>query len=247
VGYTIASGIFPIGSEEENWIPNYQEQHGGLVMGMIRAGGPVTRYWNSNFRINPLYWTRYALDVLRRDDVDRALVSFYGMLAQGFTRNTFICGEGGAVTPFDTEGRFFSLPPNSAANAHFLSMLRYLLVQDLDLNDDGKPETLRLCFASPKRWLEDGKGFKVERAPTAFGPVSVKFDSHLQQGNVVAEVGLPERGTPGRILLRARLPDGWRAISAEAGGQSLKPDEKGTVDLTMLKGKQTVRFVVEKL
>ena len=75
---------------------------------------------------------------MRRDDVERGLVSFYGMLAQGFTRNTFICGEGASLKPLDDRGRLFSLPPNSAANSHFLSMLRYLLVQDSDLDDDGK-------------------------------------------------------------------------------------------------------------
>ena len=42
-------------------------------------------------------------------------------------------------------------------------MLRYLLVQDYDLDDDGRAETLRLCFATPRRWLEDGKQIDVER------------------------------------------------------------------------------------
>ena len=38
----------------------------------------------------------------------------------------------------------------------------------LDVFDtSGKPETLRLFFATPKRWLEDGKKIKIERAPTA--------------------------------------------------------------------------------
>ena len=107
--------------------------------------------------MNPLYGTRYTLDTLRRDDPERALVSFYGMLAQGLTRNTFIGGEGCTLVPVDAGGRFFYCPPNSAASAHVLSMLRYMLVQDWDLDDDGKPETLRLAFATPKRWLEDGK------------------------------------------------------------------------------------------
>ena len=246
IGYTIASGIFPVGSEEENWIPNYQEQYGGLVMGMIRAGGPVTRFWHSTFRINPLYGTRYALDTLRRDDVNRALVSFYGMLAQGFTRNTFTCGEGGSVEPLDEGGRFMYLSPNSAADAHFLSMLRYMLVQDYDENDDGKPDTLRLCFATPQRWLENGKTIKVERAPTAFGPVSVKMISHLNEGFVTAEVSLPERNAPEKILLRARLPDGWKVSSVSAGSTKLTVDEKGSVDLSALKGKQTVQFSVTR-
>src|SRR6185503_16291729 len=39
IGYTLASGIFPPGSAEETWIPRYQEQHGGLCMGILRYGG----------------------------------------------------------------------------------------------------------------------------------------------------------------------------------------------------------------
>ena len=51
-----------------------------------------------------LYGTRYVLTLLRRDEPDRALVSFYGMLAQGFTRDTFIAGEGSSLTPLDARG-----------------------------------------------------------------------------------------------------------------------------------------------
>jgi hypothetical protein len=132
------------------------------------------------------------------------------MLAQGFTRNTFISGEGASLTPVDADGRIFYCPPNSAANAHFLSMLRAMLVQDPDLDDDGRPETLRLCFATPKRWLADGQSITVARAPTAFGEVSVKLTSHLAAGEILAEIALPSRASPTRTLLRARVPDGWR-------------------------------------
>ena len=115
IGYTIGSGIFPPGSVEESWIPRYQEQHGGIFMGMVRSGGDEFNFWTGAERVNPLYGTRYTLDTLRRDDPERALVSFYGMLAQGFTRNTFISGEGAALTPVDADGRIFYCPPNSAA------------------------------------------------------------------------------------------------------------------------------------
>ncbi|MBL9209325.1 MAG: hypothetical protein JNL92_02605 [Opitutaceae bacterium] len=246
IGYTIGSGIFPVGSPEENWIPRYQEQHGGLFMGMVRSGGDEFNFWPGEHRVNPLYGTRYALDTLRRDEPERALVSFYGMLAQGFTRNTFVSGEGAALTPYDAGGRVFYCPPNSAANAHFLSLLRHLLVQDWDLSDDGRPETLRLLFATPRRWLEDGQAIRVDRAPTAFGEVSVALMSRLAQGEVIAEVALPGRSRPERTLLRARVPDGWRVREATIGAQTLPVDARGTVDLTRYEGRVTVRFAVER-
>ncbi len=245
IGYVIGSGIFPRGSAEESWIPRYQEQHGGLCMGMLRAGGGFA-FWTSPYRINPLYGTRYALDTLRRDDPERALVSFYGMLAHGLTRNTFVGGEGCSLSPIDEGGRVIYCPPNSAANAHLLSMLRNLLVQDWDLNEDGEPDTLRLLFATPRRWLEEGKTIKVERAPTAFGAVSLNVQSRLSQGEVVAQVDLPNRNKPRTTLLRIRMPEGWRINSAKTDSQDLGVDERGTVDVSALKGRNTIRFAVAK-
>ena len=215
-------------------------------MGMLRAGGGEFNFWTGEHRINPLYGTRYVLDTLRRDDPERALVSFYGMLAQGFTRNTFICAEGCSLAPVDDGGRLFYCPPNSAANGHFLSMLRSLLVQDWDLDDDGRPETLRLLFATPRRWLNDGQSIKVEHAPTAFGEVSARVQSRLSRGEVIAEVEMPRRQTPRQALLRLRVPEGWRVKSARVGAQSLEADAGGTTDISGLKGKFTVRFQVEK-
>jgi hypothetical protein len=246
VGYVIGSGIFPPGSAEETWIPRYQEQHGGLCMGMLRAGGGYT-FWTSSARVNPLYGTRYVLDTLRRDDPERALVSFYGMLAQGFTPNTFVSGEGCSLSAADPGGRFLYCPPNSAANAFFLSMLRNLLVQDCDRDDDGQPETLRLLFATPKRWLEDGKTLTVERAPTAFGPVSVRVQSKLAQGELIADLDLPTRNPPKQTLLRLRVPDGWRLTSAKTAEQTLQADDRGTVDVSALKGKASLRFQAKPL
>jgi hypothetical protein len=196
--------------------------------------------------VNPLYGTRYALDALRRDEPERALVSFYGTLAQGLTRHTFVGGEGCTLDPVDDGGRFFYCPPNSAASAHVLSMLRHLLVQDWDQDDDGRPETLRLLFGTSRRWLEHGKTIAVERAPTAFGEISVSVQSRLNAGEVVADVTLPSRQQPKRTLLRVRVPDGWQVTSATAATARLTPDERGTVDLTALRGRQTIRFQVAR-
>jgi hypothetical protein len=127
------------------------------------------------------------------------------------------------------------LPPNSAANANFLQQLRFLLVQDLDLDDDGQPETLRLAFATPRGWLRDGKEIRVAGAPTAFGEMGFTIRSDLSRGKVVAEITPPPR-KPARTLIRFRLPTGWRI--KEAPG--LLTDGE-TVDVT---GKAAVEAAV---
>jgi hypothetical protein len=233
------------GSEGETSILQYIQQHGGLCMGMERAR-PWPSFWNGPQSVNPLYGMRYALTLLRRDEPERALVTFYGMLAQGFTRNTFVAGEGSSLTPLDEHGRQFYCPPNSAGNAHFLQMLRYVLVQDWDLDDDGKPEALRLAFATPRRWLEDRKTIKVERAPTAFGPVSFRLESHLDRGEIIAEIDPPHRNRPERMLFRARVPDGWQVVSAKAANDALKPDHNGTVDISAFTDKTVIVFHLKK-
>jgi len=235
-------GTRVLSGERENWLPHYLETHGGLCMGMTRTGGELRTFWTGIPRTNPLYGLRYVEDVLRRDEPERALVNFYGVLAQGCTRNTFVGAEGCSLTPLDSGGRIFYCPPNSASNAEWLSTFRRMLVQDWDLDDDGRPETLRIAFATPKRWLEDGKVIKVERAPTAFGPISFRLESHLDKGQIIAEIEPPHRNQPKQILLRARVPDGWKIVSAELGDKTLQPDANGVVDISTLKSKGTIIF-----
>ncbi len=243
----LGAEIFGRDSERETGMLRYFKQHGGLCMGLVRAR-PWPGFWAGSANLNPLYGWYYVRTVLRRDEPDRALVSFYGMLAAGLTPDTFTCGEACALEPIDQWGRQFYCPPNSAGNAFWLQMLRNLLVQDWDLGEDGQPDTLRLLFATPKRWLADGQTLKVERVPTAFGLVSVRVQSKLSQGTVTAEVDLPQRNPPRRTSLRIRVPDGWRVISAQMTPDlKLDVDERGTVDLPPRQGKAIIQFKVKHL
>jgi len=122
------------------------------------------------------------------------------------------------------------------------AVLRYLLVQDWDLDEDGEPETLRLMFGTRVRWLEDGKVVTVEGAPTSFGPVSARLQSKLSEDQVIAEIDLPVRNPAKHAFLRIRLPEGWKIVSAKVENKSLSPDGKGTVDLSNLQGKHTIVF-----
>jgi hypothetical protein len=235
----LGSGIFPVDSPAADAIIHTIQQNGGLCMGLTRVQSARPSGWINLQNIDDLYVIRYVLALLKRDEPDRALVTFYGKLAQGMTRDTFIDGESTSIEPTDNFGRLVALPPNSTANASFLLQLRYLLVQDWDMDDDGTPETLRLAFATPRAWLSDGKSIRVEHAPTAFGEVSFTISSELSIHHASAEVELPERQTPKKMLFRLRLPDGHR-IESVSTGKLMKDGE--TVDLTGLKGKISIRF-----
>lgn len=242
--YTIDSGVFGVGDRRQRWLIEYLQQHGGIAMGMIRCR-PNGQFWVNKSNLNDLYGRRYTLALLRNDDVEKALVSFYGKLAQGCTRDTFYGGEGSCLVPVDEFGRQVFLPPNSASNGFFLWMLRYLLVQDWDLDDDGEPETLRLMYATPRHWLADGNRITVTRAPSAFGELSFSVRSHLSRGEILVEL-IPPPQLPKRMLFRVRVPSGWKVTAASSAESDLPVDPRGTVDLSNMRGKLTIRFEVKR-
>ena len=245
IPYVIGSGMFS-GTDRESSMLRYLEQHGGICMGMIRFHQHSRLFANED-GLDDLYGLRYVDALLRRDETEPAIAAFYGKLAQGMTHDTFLSGEGTGLRPLDDFGRGMYLPPTCSGDALFLWQLRSMLVQDYDLNNDGKPETLRLCFATPPRWLEDGKTISVEHAPTSFGKVSLRIKSKLAQGEVIADLSLPDRVPAKLTLLRIRLPYGWKIDSAQARMAKLKVDEKGTVDISRLRGENTIRFKVRKM
>jgi hypothetical protein len=244
IPYVLASGVFGPGDDREGWIIDYLRNHGGLAMGMIRSM-PHQGEFNAQPGVNVLYGLRYNLTLLRRGDRDHALVGFYAHLAQAMTRDTFIGGEGSRFLHGDKHGRSFYLPPNSASNATFLTTLRYLLIQDWDLDDDGKPETLRLLDAIPPRWLKDGAKIEIEKAPSAFGEVSLRTESQLKDGEVIVRIKPPPRPV-GKLLLRLPDPPGCRIKGVRVGDAELRRDADGRVDLTGKTSEIVVRFGVEK-
>jgi hypothetical protein len=242
--YIIGSEIFGQGSEQEDWLIGYLQNHGGIAMGMIRST-PHQGQFEGEPGVNPLYGLRYQNALLRRDDRERALVGFYGQLAQGMTRGTFIGGEGSRFRHGDENGRSFYLPPNSTSNAAWLVTLRNLLIQDWDLDENARPDTLRLLFATPRRWLADGSKISVEGAPTQFGRTSLAMESHLNDGYVEMKFTSPPLPAK-KILLRAPVPDGWRVIGVEMNGQRADLIGGNVVELTGHTKPLTVKFTVER-
>jgi len=245
IHYILSSGVFPANSETAGDVLRYVEQNGGIAMGMLRARNTPGHWYAAGPRLNDLYGLRRNLALLQRDEVDKALVGFYGKLAQGMTRDTFIGGEVTSMAIVDEFGRQISLPPNSAANSNYLQTLRYMLVQDYDMDDDGNAETLRLLYATPRAWLEDGKEIVVEKAPTQFGEVSIHARSSLKNGSVTVDVDLPKTA-PQRMLLRLRLPGGYKTTGASSGQRDLLVSDGQNLDLTGLSGHVSISASVSK-
>jgi hypothetical protein len=243
--YIIGSEIFGQSTDREDWLLGYLQNHGGIAMGMPRVK-PAQGIYKDEPGVNPLYGLRYQLALLRRDEREKALIGFYGHLAQGMTRGTFIGGEGSRFVHGDENGRSFYLPPNSTSNAAWLIALRNLLVQDWDLDADAKPETLRFLYAAPRRWFADGRTIRIDNAPTAFGPVSCRAESKLSQGYVEVKVTPPPRPVK-TMLLRLPLSDGWRVEDAQIDGKDAQMSDNGTVDLTGFSKPLTVRYSVTEL
>jgi hypothetical protein len=236
----LGSGVFTYDSQTAADIIRYMQTNGGLCMGMVRVQS-ARGTWINTQNIDDLYGVRYNLLLLQRDEVDRALVSFYAKLAQGMTRETFYDGESSSIVPLDRFGRQMYLPPNSAANASFLLTFRNLLVQDWDMDDDGKPETLRLLYATPRQWLADGGTIKIKDAPTAFGPLSLTCHAELAAGQITADLTLPSRQPPAKILIRFRLPGGHKITSAAADDHPVRIIDPETLDLSPYHGQVHVR------
>ena len=217
--YVLGSGI--LAGTPRSAILDTLHARGGVAMGMIRFDQHSGLFANEN-GVDDCYSLRYVETLLRLDEVDRALVSFYGKLAQGLTHDTFIGGEGTSLVPLDEFGRPMYLPPNSAGNAFFLWTLRNLLVQDGALDDEGKPATLRLLFATPRSWLADGKTVRFERAPTAFGEVSVVAHAELSHNEISVEVSAPPRVAEATAASAFVRPAGG-VVAARAGGTARSP------------------------
>ena len=77
--------------------------------------------------------------------------------------------------------------------------------------------------------------------------LSDHVESHLSQGEVIVQLDLPSRNQPKQTLLRVRVPVGWKVVAVRAGSRSLDLDERGTVDISSLRGTATLHWEVKPI
>lgn len=253
--YAFASGFWEPESRELAGITKYMHEHGGLLLGLLRFNYyPVAigssqpkglpGYATSGF--DNVYLPSYQRLLSDRDEADRLVLSFYGKLAHGQTRNTFVNGEGETVGEVPGEKyRSCYGTPSSANNTAFLLPLRLMLVRESFAPETGLPHGLYLADATPREWLKPGQKIVVRQAPTCFGPVSYTLAAASSGRRVTATVEVPSRDLVGALRLKLRLPGKPRLQRVTVNGESHThfDSDAETIDLTGLTG--TLKVVAD--
>ena len=141
---------------------------------------------------------------LLRDEPEAAIRCLYSMIACAFSHHQ--------LSPLEHRwawGQYYCPPSTDGA---WFDLYRHMLVREQD--DD----SLLLLQAVPRKWMENGKRIRVERAPTTYGPLSVAVESRAAAGEISAVVEMPARKRPSSLRVRLRHPQGLpiRSVSVNA-------------------------------
>jgi len=93
----------------------------------------------------------------------------------------------------------------------FLVQSRMMLVQE-------RGGELWLAPFVTSNWLRDGMVVAARNAPTLFGRVSFRIESHVSEGHIDATIDVPERSRPTAVVIRLRHPDGKPARAVAVNG-----------------------------
>jgi hypothetical protein len=145
-----------------------------------------------------------ATAYLLRDDPEAVIRAFYSMMACAFSHSVYE-----PVEHRWSHGQYFGPPSTDGAWAE---LYRNMLIQELD--DD----TLLLLAATPRKWLEDGKKIRIERAPTYYGKLSAVVESQADSGEITARIEMPGSVKAKALLVRFRHPRGSPISSVKVNG-----------------------------
>jgi hypothetical protein len=155
----------------------------------------------------PVY-NQQGLAYLLRDEPKAAIRTFYSQMACAFSHSVYE-----SVEHRWTWGQYFC-PPST--DGTWFELYRNMLIREQD--DD----TLLLLQATPRKWLENGKQTRVERAPTYYGTLNLSVTSHVSTGEIRATVEIPSQKCPQALLVRLRHPEAKRIREVVVNGRDWK-------------------------
>jgi len=158
--------------------------------------------WGGSLKGQP-YYLRHAEAFALRDDVKPFVRTYINTAVTSLNKENLTIWEnswGSAAWDKTHE------------TGHFLYQSRIMLVME-------RGHELWLAPFVATDWLEDGKLISVAGAPTEFGQVSYRIESHVAQGYIAATIEPPARPAPRAIVLRLRHPDGKPMRTVTVNGQ----------------------------
>jgi hypothetical protein len=150
------------------------------------------------------YYSRLVEVYAMRDDVKQFIRSYFNMIASLIDPSNLTIWE-----HFDHMGA----PDKTHETGVFLQQTRFMLV-------DERGDELWLAPMVTNNWLKDGMVVSVANAPTRFGEVRYRIESHVKQGFIEAAIDAPPRSAPAAVVIRLRHPQGLRMKSVTVNGKA---------------------------
>jgi len=194
----LETGFLPAGDRRAQHVVDALERRRGLILGMCEFDDGIDHAYTYG------YW----LDCLRRGEVRRVLLGFYGMLAYGMGRDTY-CGV--EVTQIMT-GEPTPTMPHLYSGTQQLRLLRMMLLREED-------DRLLVGQGVPRAWLEPGRRIEVRDAATAFGPTSFVIEPAADASEIHVAIAPPVARPPASIEIRLRHPADKRIVGATVNGR----------------------------
>ncbi len=210
----VPAGVLAADDRRVGWMLEHLEDRAFLESGWFDyPAAENERDWfnlGGFSKVQP-YYCRNAEIYGLRDDVRPFLRSYFNSLASLVNREVLTFWE-----HFHHSGAW----DKTHETGYFLHQTRTMLVQE-------RGDRLWLAPFVPAAWLRDGRRIQVANAPTRFGPVGYRIESHLGDGYIEAVVDAPRRAPATPLAIRLRHPDGRPPRAVLVDG---RPAEDGRVD-----------------
>ncbi|HKW30803.1 MAG TPA: hypothetical protein VJT54_15835 [Verrucomicrobiae bacterium] len=176
--------------EQVRMIFAYCSNHHDVILGVPTAYGYKTG------ELAGFLSYGYGYGLIQMDMIREALLMMYSDMAHQYTRGTWTAPETRNVL-IDKPAEPYCTPSQLVVAL----MTRWLLVFE-----DPESNTLWLCKAVPRTWLEDGKTTAVSGAATKWGRVGFSVVSHIKAGTIAVQIDFPTSGMKAATNFRLRVP-----------------------------------------
>jgi len=173
------------------------------------TGRAFERFWFShggismqaNLLCNPIPY-------LQRDEPRHFLRAYFNAFAASYFPDTRMMTEHALPAIGDWRGDHYKT--SDEANSTYWLRLMFAMEQG---------DQLWLGAAIPRYWLADGQKIGIERSVTYFGVLSMRMESHADEGYILMTIDPPRRNPPREMYARFRHPEGKRMVRCTVNGE----------------------------